>query len=60
MKKKDHDHLVLQGQHMHCRHCGAMEQVKVPALLKDWIKQGDNFIGRHKDCKQRAYEGSDQ
>ena len=56
MKRNVREHLVLEGQNIRCKHCGAMEQMRVPAPLTDWIKQGEAFIGRHKDCKPRNYE----
>lgn len=59
MKKQKAEHLVQQGEHMRCRHCGALEKTKTPAYLQNWEKQIRDFIERHKGCTQTKYEGSD-
>lgn len=45
------DHCKFDGRFINCRHCLAMEQIRVPALARETVKQFSDFIGRHKGCK---------
>lgn len=45
-----HDHVVAEGNTMHCTHCGFKQQLKMPVAIEGLLSQMDQFIAAHKNC----------
>ena len=46
-----HDHVVAEGDIMHCTHCGFKQQIKMPVDIDGLLSQMDQFMAAHKNCQ---------
>jgi len=45
------EHLTVESDVMHCKHCGYKEQLKNPQSIDGFVKQMERFELNHEQCK---------